>query len=236
MKDDELLTRNETIEALREPVFLDVLHVHEAEKNFNKERSRAGWWAGGIGSAIGVLGVLSTLVVAVSHQPQVRYTEIDDASGVVRMSWEAKDAPDHYNDRVIKRYLREHIENYLTFTWQLDPQYDYRVKLMSSPDEQKRYAAWRAERDLGTRYGTTGYARVTKFTGWQPRATGKDKTLEWDVQCVLSEVLANTTRVVESRWTVRVAFQFHPEVAMSEADREVNESGLYVVMLNPVQD
>jgi hypothetical protein len=152
------------------------------------------------------------------------------------MSWEAKDAPDHFNDRVIKHYLREHIEDYMGFVWQLDPQYDYRVKLRSSKDEQARYIKWRDDRNLGTRYATTGYARVTRFTGWKPRETGTDKTQEWDVQWVLSEVMAGTSQVVETRWTGRIAFQFHPEIPMKESDREVNEAGLYVVLFNPVQD
>jgi len=216
---------------LHERIFTEVIAVHEAEEHFNKERSKAGWWVGGIGAAIGVLGMLGAAGVAIAYKPQVRYTEIDHDSATIRPSYGAKDAPDHYGDRVIKHYLAEYITLRERFIWQLDSETDHRVKLMSSADEQARYVADRTKNNPLTKYGTTGYARVARFidNSWRQRATGTDKTIEYEVQFIKSELLAsNLATVVETHMTARIAVQFHPEIDMSEQDRLGNESGMIV--------
>lgn len=236
--DDVLLSRpDEQALTMRDGVFNDVIAAHEAEAHFNRERSRAGWWVGGIGAAIGVLGLATAVVTAIYHKPVVRYTEIDDAAGVVRQSFGATDAPDHFNDRVVQHYLAEFVKVRERFIWQMDPEADHQVKLMSSPDEQVRFAADRAKENAATKYGMTGYARVTRFVAFTLRGKGKDKTLEYDVQFVKGELLANNlARPVETRMTARIVFQFHPELPMNDQDRLSNEAGLMVLSYNASAD
>jgi type IV secretion system protein VirB8 len=192
---------------------------------------------GAAGAVIGVLGVATAAAVAVSHAPTVRYTEIDDASGVIRESFGAQDAPSHFNERVLRHYIAEYIELRERFVWQLDPETDHRVKLMSSPDEQRRYASDRSKSDPAGRYGMHGYARVTKFVSFTPRGKGRDGTLEYDVQFVKSEVLAaDLSRVVTTRQTARIGFQMHPELPMNDQDRLNNESGMMTVVYNASPD
>lgn len=215
---------------LREAIFQEVLSVHEAQQHYNQERSRAGWWVGGIGAAIGLIGVASAAVMAANFAPVARFTVIDESSGTVRKSFGAKDAPDLFTDRVTRRYLTEYVELRERFVWQIDNEADHRVKIMSSPAEQARYAADRAKESPMSRYGLNGYARVTKFVNFQLRSKGKDKTFEYDVQFVKSEVLAsNLTAAVTTRMTARIVFQFHPELKMADQDRLHNEAGLMVI-------
>lgn len=238
MNDDLLLEPpDEQYTALRDTVYHDVLAAHKAEQHYNRERSRAGWWVGGIGAAVGVLGVLSAAAVAISHQPAVRYTEIDDASGVIRPSFGAKDAPDHFDDRVVKHYLAEYVELRERFVWAMDPETAHRVKIMSAPAEQVRYESDRGKDSPASRYGMNGYARVTRFVAFTLRAKGRDKTLEYDVQFVKSEILAsNPTTPTETRMTARVIFQFHPEILMNDQDRLANEAGLMVMSYSSTAD
>ena len=100
--DDDLLLEppDGQVAAVRDILFNDIIAAHRAADIYNRERSLAGWWVGGIGSGIGVLGMLALVVVVVTNQPQVRFTEIDDASGQIHESFGAKDAPAHFNDRV----------------------------------------------------------------------------------------------------------------------------------------
>lgn len=241
LDDEHILEADERIEAIREPIFRDVLAAHHAEARFNDERSRVGWWIGGIGAGFGALGMLTALVVAVSHQPQVRYTTINSDDGIIRESYGAKDAPNHFSEQVIRRALRDYNDYRQRFVWQLDPETDHHVKMLSTPEEQVRYADERAKQDPGKRYGTTGYARVIRYPGnetaFTRRAKGKDGTLEYEVRFVKGEVLASEpTRPIETRWTARIDFQFHPELKMPDQDRLVNETGLMVISYNATED
>jgi type IV secretory pathway component VirB8 len=228
---------DEQYAGLRDTAFTDVLAAHKAEQYYNRERSRAGWWVGGIGAAIGVLGILAATTVSIYARPVVRYTEIDDASGVIRASYGAEDAPDHFNDRVIKHYLAEYVGLRQRFVWALDPEIAHRVKIMSAPAEQVRYEADRSKDSPGARYGMNGYARVTKFVAFTQRAKGKDKTYEYDVQFTEGEVLAaNPGAAIETHMTARVIFQFHPEITMNDQDRLQNESGMMVISYSATAD
>lgn len=238
MSDDVLLTpSDDRVAAIREPLFANIIAAQRAEEQYNAERSRAGWWIGGIGAVIGLLGIGAATAIAVYQKPVVRYTEIDDASGVIRESLGATDAPDHFNDRVVRHYLAEYVGLRERFVWQMDPETDHRVKLMSAPAEQVRYADEKAKSNPATKYGMSGYARVLKFVAFTPRGKGRDKTLEYDVQFVKGAVLTtNLTKPVETRMTGRVVFQFHPELEMSDQDRLDNESGLMVISYNSSAD
>jgi hypothetical protein len=49
---------------LGQALFDDVISFRAAERKFDRERRSAGWWIGGIGAAIGVLG----MACAASHR------------------------------------------------------------------------------------------------------------------------------------------------------------------------
>lgn len=238
MSDDLLLEPpDERFAAARDVVFHDVIAAHKAEQHYNRERSRAGWWVGGIGAAVGVLGLLTAATVAIYAKPVRLYNEIDDSSGVVRESVGATDAPDHFNERVVKHYLAEYVTLRERFVWALDSETDHRVKLMSAPAEQVRYAADRSKESPAAKYGMSGYARVLRFPAFTFRGKGKDRVAEYDVQFVKSEILAsNPTTPTETRMTARVIFSFHPEINMNAQDRLDNEAGLFVLSYSATAD
>jgi type IV secretory pathway component VirB8 len=239
MPDDHLLEpTDERMSEIREGIFHDVIAARNAERAYNRERSRAGWWVGGIGAAIGVLAVGALTAVAIYAKPVRIYTDIDHSSGVIHDSYGAKDAPDHFGERVIHHYLAEYVGLRERFVWQMDPETDHRVKLMSAPAEQVRYQADRDKDAPAERYGLNGYARVTWYNPqFTERAKGKDKTLEYDVQFIRSELTAaGNGQVKNTHMTARIVFQMHPELLMSDQDRLDNEAGLMVISYNSSAD
>jgi type IV secretion system protein VirB8 len=231
----EVLPVDERAPAIRETVFREVIAVHQAEMAFNRERSRAGWWVGGIGAAIGLLGVGAATISFAYNKPEVRYDVIDYTTGAIRESFGARDAPSHFSERVIRHYLAAYIGLRERYVWQLDPQTFHLVTLMSSPAEQKRYAEERQNDSPASKYGHDGYARVIRFVdpasgGFRLVSKGADHTYEYDVQFLKGEVLAtDPNRPVETWVTARIIFQFHPEITMNQQDRLDNEAGLYVI-------
>lgn len=225
--------KGERLSDLREHLFKASVSAHKAEQEYNRTLSKAGWWVGGIGAGIGVLGMTAAVACMIWLTPRVVYRTIDLGTGIISESFGAKDAPAHFNERVIRHYIAGYIENREQFVWQTDPSTDHLVKLMSAPAEQQRYADEKAKLNAGERYGLTGYARVKKFVWWKPidTSSARDKTLEYDVQFIKTEVLASDpSRTVDTRETARIIFQFHPELPVpSDQDRLDNEAGLMVI-------
>jgi hypothetical protein len=227
---DLLAEPDERLSALRDPIFHDVLKVHQAELDLDKDRIGLWRWFGIGGMAVGFLGMACFAGALFYLTPQVRYTEIDDASGLIRESFGAEDAPKHFNERVRWRYLTEYTELRERFVWQMDAETDHRIKLMSSPAEQVRYQEDRTKHNPLTKYGMTGGARVLKFNPFTERGEGKDETFEYDVPFTKEEILtANPGRLTETKMTARIIFQFHPELPMNAQDRLHNEAGLMVL-------
>jgi len=238
-RDDDLLLEppDEQVASVRDIVFNDVIAAHRAADIYNRERSLAGWWVGGIGCGIGVLATLALVVVVVTNQPQVRFTEIDDASGQIHESFGAKDAPAHFSDRVVNHYVAEYVGLREQFVWQTDSNTDRRVKLMSSPAQQAAYNDQKTKDDPASKYGVNGYALVSHFYPLIPREKGKDNSFEYEVPFVKSELLANTNQIKTTHMTARLVFSFHPEIPMaSDQDRLDNEAGLYVISYTSSQD
>lgn len=91
--DDVLLEpTDERMSEIRDGIFHDVIAARNAERAYNRERSRAGWWVGGIGAAIGVLACGALTAVAIYAKPVRIYTVIDSAAGVIYDSYGAQDA------------------------------------------------------------------------------------------------------------------------------------------------
>lgn len=223
---------------IRKAVFPEVVSYHQAEQRIERGWYRAGWWVGAAGAAVGVLGMACAAAAMLYLKPVVRYTTIDTTTGIIRDSFGAADAPQHFSETVIERALADYINLRERFVWQLDPVSFHLVTLMSSPEEQKRYVADRAREDPAHVYGMNGYARVTHFyPPFKRRGAGRDGTLEYEVHFDKSAVTAaNPGKVETKRMTVYIAFQFHPELAMNDQDRLANETGLYVVSYNPTAD
>lgn len=234
MSDVALPPVDPIVASLREAIFPDVTRNHQREEEAAKGLSRVYWWVGVTGTAIGVLGMVCATVAIVHFVPQVRYTVIDKATGVIEESFGAKDAPAHFPERTIEGAVAQYVDLREEWTWQMDPVIDHKIKLMSAKAEQKRYQDERAKDPPGKRYGMEGYARVTNIDRVTRTGVGRDHTYAYDVHFTRTSLLAaNMTKPVVEHLTAHVQFQFHPEIAMpSKQDRLDNESGLYVLYYN----
>jgi type IV secretory pathway component VirB8 len=222
--------------ALERRLRQNVLDVHTAERAFSSERTRAGWWIGGVGILVGIVGCFTAAVVAVSHQPQTRYAIIDNYTGRITQTVSAEDAPSAYGDKVVAFYLASYVELRERFAWQLDPEQYHRATAMSVPDEQKRYAEVRRSNPPTAKYGKDGWARVDKWVAFTKREVGRDKTFVYDVQFDLAELLLNAAQVKRSRKTARLIFQFRPELLQLDQDAVRNPAGLMVISYTSTVD
>ena len=221
----------------RQAVFDEVISFRAAERKFDRDRKCAGWWIGGIGAAIGVLGmVCAASVFPLKQPPQTRFLEVDRSTGWVGEIAGAKDAPELFNDRVIERDLREYINARESYIWQTDAQTFHLVAMESSPDEQQRYAAERQKHPPSVVYGRDGYAACDNWH-FKRRTAGKDGTgtIEYEARFYKTEAKDGATPKTQP-WTATVDFQFHPELAISSQDVSLNPDGLQVVSYSAFPD
>lgn len=190
---------------------------------------KAGFWIGGIGATIGVLGMVCAATLFPLKTREVEYYTVNQNTGYVGPSVGAKDAPTLFNQQVAEFALREYVELRENYQFETDPIAFHRVTLMSSPDEQVRYKAMhdapmapaRALRDHG-------YVQTTNFQFWLV-GDGKAKTREYVVKFDRYEMHAGQPAPLRGDpYTAQVSFQFHPEYPMSAPDRRLNVYGLQV--------
>jgi type IV secretion system protein VirB8 len=226
----------ETVPAeMRQTLFAEVISFRAEERRFDRDRRHAGWWIGGIGAAIGVLGmVCAASVLPLKQPPKPIYLEVDRSTGWVGEVAGAADAPKLFTDGLAERALREYIQDRESYVWQTDDQAFHLVALESSPDEQKRYAEDRRQHPPSVTFGRDGYARCDNWH-FTRRGNGKDSTIEYEVRFYKTETKGGAVGLPQP-WTALVALQFHPELTMSSQDRLINPAGLQVVSYSSFAD
>jgi len=223
---------------VRKALFNWTRGVQKIEEEYNARIKKNGFRVGIGGTVFGVIGFLWG-VVANSQPPEIRYMVLDNYAGRVLVALPAKDAPSAYGDGIKKSCLSEYVKLRESYLWQTDSQTHHSVAIRSSAAEQKRYDKEREDTDLGARYGTDGYSTISRFFpahGFIQRASGIDKTEEWDVTFVKAEILAHETMPRERKATARINVRWLPDAPMSDVDRNDNRCGTYVLTYNVTED
>jgi type IV secretion system protein VirB8 len=189
---------------------------------------RAGWIVGSIGVAIGVVGVVCAATAFPLKRTQVQFIEVDRSTGYVGPSLGPTDAPRLFNQQTADHYLRDYIEAREGYVPETDDLMFHKAAIMSAPDEQVRYAAWRkSPLSSANVLGRTGYVRVENFH-MSLLGKGTAKTLVYLVRFDRVEVRGGQVEPMQP-WSATVQFQWHPELPMNAQDRLLNSAGMQVI-------
>lgn len=234
---------DELADASRDAFFKAALARREGTEQDAKAIRNIGLIAGAGGVGVGLLGIAACLVVYLKTPlpPPPGYIMVDRSTGWIDQPVEAKDAPRLFPETVRERAMRDFVvacQSYVPETW---ARIDWHAcMIQATPDEQKRLAA-----DMGkngpsyppTIFGANGWAMPTAFPSFQlhgATGTGETQTFSYEVRYVRTEV--ENGRETTARYTAEIAFSFHPELKISNADRLINPSGLQVVSFSTVRD
>jgi type IV secretion system protein VirB8 len=217
------LTENE-----RKAHYAEVRSLAAEEQRYRRDRWLAGWIVGGAGVLIGLLGIGAGVSRLLTWQPpQQHYVILDEESGKVLATAGPTDAPKYFNAAMIEGALANYVELRESYDYYADSLNFHQVAIMSTPDEQARYAAWHnppAATAPGVVYGQNGWVRVSDIHPTKI-GTGSGGTLEYDV----SFERTDSRSPLPQLHTVQIIFEFHPELPMSPQDRLHNELGLQVM-------
>lgn len=191
---------------------------------------RAGCWVGSVGCLVGVCGMVAAATLFPLKTREVADHTVNQNTGYVGPSVGAADAPTLFSPQVTEGALQAYTELRENYLFETDALAFHRVTLMSTPDEQVRYKEMHDDaRAPFHALHDHGYIQVDNFEFW-PVGDGKSKTHEYVVKFDRRVMISGQPVPLKGeRWTVQMAFQFHPEYLMAVADRRLNPTGLQVM-------
>lgn len=214
----------------RKNLFGQAASFQEDKYLMGRAALRASYWLGGTGLFAGLCGMVCAATLFPLKTREVEYYTVNQTTGAVGPSVSAKDAPTLFAAQVIEAALQTYVELRENYLYETDAISFHRVTIMSTVDEQARYKALHdAAGSPARKLGSTGYIQISDIQVYQ-LGIGKFKTYQYLVRYNRKVMLEN--QPVPDRGqpcVVEVDFQFHPEYAMSTADRRLNVTGFQAV-------
>ena len=216
-------------EAAKNAKFRAVMDLAAERVILGRSAIVAGWAVGGFGAfclAASIFGWVSLLPLKTT---EVKFFLVDKSTGIIGEPVGLKDAPRLFGAAVEQQYLKRYIEAREEWVPEMDRRDDHVTKLMSTPDEQARYAAARtAPSSPPNALGKDGHVGLGNFR-FHPLAIGKDgETRRYLVQFERT-VWRGANPDAAQAWSATVDFQWHPELPMRPADRADNPGGFQVL-------
>ncbi len=194
----------------------------------------AGWAVG----AAGFFALMFSMWEWHNFLPLARTVEkmitVDQTTGIISEPVSLKDAAITMPEAADRENIQRYMEICLGWVPELDKTYDYRCKLMSRPDQQTRYNAWRKTPDSPINaIGPGGLVQLENFRFHKEPWVGITRSYRVQYDRHVWKGLQKET--VEG-WTAIVDFQWHPELPMTEADRRLNRGGFQAIAFTPNPD
>jgi type IV secretory pathway component VirB8 len=188
-----------------------------------------GWVIGGVGVACFAASIFGWVTLLPLKTTEVKFFLVDKSNGIIGAPVGLQDAPRIFGAAVEQQYLKRYIEAREGWVPEMDERNDHVTKLMSTPDEQARYAAGRnAPLSPVKALAKDGHVSVDNFR-FHPLAIGKDgETRRYLVQFDRT-VWRGANRDTVQPWSATVDFQWHPELPMRPDDRSDNPGGFQVL-------
>lgn len=229
--------RNSALEDSDKKLFDAANSFQEDRYLMGRAALKVGLWIGGIGTGIGVAGMICAATLFPLKTREVEYYTVNQETGYAGPSVGAKDAPTLFTHQVIESSLQTYVELRENYLYETDAVAFHRVTLMSTPDEQIRYKAMHdAPASPFRTLRERGYIQVDNFQFF-PIGDGKAKTREYVVKFDRRVMPAGQPVPTKGdSYTTQIAFQFHPEYPMAAPDRRLNVTGLQVLSYRPQAD
>jgi len=188
-----------------------------------------GWVIGGVGVTCMAASVFGWVTLLPLKTTEVKFFLVDRSTGIIAEPVGLQDAPRLFGAAVEQQYLRRYVEAREGWVPDMDERDDHVVKIMSTPDEQARYAAGREMPSSPARLlAGDGHVSVENFR-FHPLAIGKDgETRRYLVQFART-VWHGAIRDPTQAWSATVDFQWHPDLPMRPDDRSDNPGGFQVL-------
>ena len=215
-------------EAAKNAKFRSVMDLAAERVILGRSAIVTGWVIGGAGMACFAASIFGWVTLLPLKTTEVKFFLVDKSTGIIAEPVGLLDAPRLFGATVEQQYLKRYIEAREGWVPEMDERNDHVTKLMSTPDEQARYAAGRnAPSSPEKALDKDGHVSLGNFR-FHPLAIGKDKTRRYLVQFGRT-VWHGANPDPTQPWSATVDFQWHPELPMRPDDRSDNPGGFQVL-------
>jgi type IV secretory pathway component VirB8 len=154
---------------------------------------------------------------------------VDKSTGIIAKPVGISDAPSLFGAFVEQHYLRLYLEARENWVPEMDQRADHVVKIMSTPDEQARYMAFRrAPQSPMVEVGKDGHVEIERVR-YLPQAMDKVSGTRRYLLLFDRTIWHEATKGPTVPWSATVDFQWHPELPMSPDDRTDNPGGFQAI-------
>jgi type IV secretion system protein VirB8 len=216
-------------DAARSKHFRAVMDLQAERVILGRSAIIAGWTVGGIGAAFMAASIAGWVTVLPLKTTEVRFFLVDQSTGIIGEPAGLQDAPRLFGAAVEQQYLRRYIEAREGYVPEMDERDDHIVKIMSTPDEQARYAADRKQ------MAADGHVSVANFR-FHPLAIGKDGESRRYLVQFDRTVWHGASKDAAQPWSATVDFQWKPTLPMRPDDRSDNPGGFQALNYSASSD
>jgi type IV secretion system protein VirB8 len=223
-------------EAAKNAKFRAVMDLSAERVILGRSAIIAGWSVGGMGAAMFGASIYGWVTILPLKTIETDIWVADKTTGIINHPISLQDAARTFGAATERYYLRQYIEVRIGFLREMDQENDHLVKVMSSSEEQARYADERAV-DNGPikRLGKDDYAKVVNFR-YHPQSLGKDGVTRQYIVQFTRQIWHGGNKVADEPWTATISFQFHPELPMLPDDRDKNPGGFQAISFSANSD
>lgn len=214
--------------------YAKVMTYDEEMRRMGAAARKTGWIVGGVGVAVGVVGmVCAASVLPLKPPPEMRYIEVDRSTGYVGEPASVKDAPKTFGEKTAEFYLSLFLSSCVGYDRASAKVMLHRCAVFSTPDQQARYADWidpkKNPDSPAALYGERGVAYPDNFR-FSRIGTASNGTQIYLVRYDLNVSVPGESVRIEP-WSTNVEFQWHPELPMLDSDRTINLAGFQASLM-----
>jgi type IV secretory pathway component VirB8 len=205
----------------------------------NQRAGRAIWTATvliGCWSAV-MLGGFIYLLPTLRERVEVIRIAVDRVNGYIQKIDGVEGDAMMFSDANNEHAIREYIEYYYEYTWELNRKHEDLIRLMSSADQMSRYKKW-ADEDPNSpkqRLAHHGSSEVDRII-YHKQEAGDAKTFEYLIQFTYRETANGRTEPGWHHYTGHIQFQWQPKLVTDDDWASKNPGGFFATYFKADED
>lgn len=206
-----------------------ILNLHAERVIYGRQAIIGGWAMGGLGATMMAVSIWGWVHILPLKTIQNEIWVADASTGIIAKPLTIEDAPTKFGPATEEHFLHQFILAMERWTPDVDREMDHLAKIMASPELQAQINDRRLKPDSNAiAVGNAGHVEIENIH-YFPQFTDKDSQTHRYLVRFQRTVWRGKNKESSEPWTATVDFGWHPERAMTPADRADNPGGFVAI-------